>query len=164
MHMPVSKAGTAASSSSDDRATTAAITGAFLEYDCGAKGHLTRHELKAAHLALLGYLPSVIELDSLLPKRPDGRASMELPEFCAVMAQRLRTQDRDELIRRTFRAFDTDLKGYVSFADLQRALGQVAPQLPRHTASLIFSQVDGDGDGRVSYKDFHGMMAAVPVR
>lgn len=148
----------------DDDRLTRDVTATFLEHDCGAKGHLTRHELRAAHLAMLGYVPSLLEMESLLPKQPAGGARMELPEFCAIMTQRLRTQDHDEVIRRTFRAFDTELKGYVSFADLQAVLQQVAPQLPLHTASLLFGQVDGDGDGRVSYKDFHGMMSAVPAR
>lgn len=136
------------------------LTAAFLEYDGGSKGHLTRHELKAAHLALLGYVPSLLELDALLPKRPGCDIGMALPEFCTVMAQRVRTQDCDDVIRRTFRAFDTQLKGYVSFADMQSALQEVAPGLPPHTASLAFSQIDADGDGRVSYKDFYSMMTS----
>ena len=136
------------------------LTAAFLEYDGGSKGHLTRHELRAAHLAVLGYVPSLLELNALLPKRPGCHIGMALPEFCTVMAQRVRTQDCDDVIRRTFRAFDTQLKGYVSFADLQGALHEVAPGLPPHTASLAFSQVDGDGDGRVSYKDFYSMMTS----
>ena len=148
---------------SDERAIRE-LPNTFLEYDGGAKGYLTRHELRAAHLALLGRLPSPLELDALLPKPPGGQARMELPEFCAAMAQRVRIQDRDDLIRRAFRAFDADLKGFVSFVDLQRALEQVAPGLPLHTATLIFAQVDADADGRVSYKDFHTMMAAAPQR
>ena len=31
------------------------VSAAFLEYDGGAKGYLTRHELRAAHLALFGF-------------------------------------------------------------------------------------------------------------
>ena len=150
----------AASPLPDDNACIRDLTAAFLEYDGGGKGHLTRHELRAAHLALLGYVPSLLELDALLPKQPERLVGMELPEFCAVMAQRLRTQDTDDVIRRTFRAFDRELKGYVSFADLQCALQQVAPGVPLHTASLIFAQVDADGDGRVSYKDFCSMMTS----
>ena len=48
----------------------------------------------------------------------------------------------------------------MSLADLQAALQEVAPGLPAHTASLAFSQVDADGDGRVSYKDFYSMMTS----
>ena len=142
----------------DDHACIRELTAAFLEYDGSGKGHLTRHELRAAHLAVLGHIPSLLELDALLPKQPERRAGMELAEFCAVMTQRRRTQDCDDVIRRTFRAFDGEMKGYVSFADLQSALHQVAPGLPLHTASLIFAQVDADGDGRVRYKDFYSMM------
>ena len=94
-------------------------------------------------------------------ERFQGRLQSQMDrrwERARIMAQRLATQDPDSVIRRTFRSFDVDLKGYVSFADLQAALQRVAPQIPLHTATLMFSQLDEDGDGRVSYKDFHKMM------
>ena len=53
-------------------------------------------------------------------------------------------------------------KGYVSLADLQAAVREVAPHLPQQTVALAFAQVDCDGDGRVSFQDFHTMMAARP--
>ena len=39
---------------------------------------------------------------------------------------------------------------------------RVAPQLPPHTVSLVFSQINTRGDGRVSFGDFHAMMSARP--
>ena len=165
------------------------VSAAFLEYDGGAKGYLTRHELRAAHLALFGFQPSTIEMDALLPKlRDGGPMGLDLPGFCSAMVPRLCTQDADELSRRTFRAFDTERRGYISFADFSRAMRHVAPHLPHETIDLVFSQVDSDGDGRVrwrrtsrpahtralsqvrayrlsrarSYQDFHSMMCARP--
>ena len=76
-----------------------AVSAAFLEYDSGSKGYLTRHELRCTHLAVLGWNPSKararrvvlaasallqwgwreprlvrsqFELDNLLPKPSDG--------------------------------------------------------------------------------------------
>jgi hypothetical protein len=51
----------------DADAALRAATSAFLEYDCGQKGHLLRYELRAAHVALFGWNMSSLELDSLLP-------------------------------------------------------------------------------------------------
>ena len=33
---------------------------AFVRFDCGGKGYLTRHELRCAHIALLGHAPSLV--------------------------------------------------------------------------------------------------------
>ena len=44
------------------------LTAAFLTADSGGKGHLTRHELKVAHVLLFGAPPSLLELDALVPK------------------------------------------------------------------------------------------------
>lgn len=49
-----------------------AVAQAFVQFDSGCKGYLTRHELRVAHVAVLGHQPSLIELDAMLPKRSDG--------------------------------------------------------------------------------------------
>ena len=140
------------------RVDHSAICATFLAFDSGAKGALTRHELRCAHLSLLGYAPSRLELDVLLPKG----GQLELAAFCEAMAARLVNQEPDDAIRRAFRAFDADHKGFVGRRDLQRVLDAVAPHLPPRTAALAFDMVDSDGDGRVSYRDFHLMMSARP--
>ncbi|KAL1520457.1 hypothetical protein AB1Y20_022038 [Prymnesium parvum] len=138
------------------------ISSAFLAFDCGAKGYLTRHEFRAVHLSLLGHQPSLVELNALMPKHSDVEARMELPELCEVLARRMCAQDADEVIRRAFRAFDARQKGYISLADLQLVMHRVAPHLPQRTVDLIFSQVDEDKDGKVSFRDFYAMMSARP--
>lgn len=145
----------------DADAALRAATSAFLEYDCGQKGHLLRHELRAAHVALFGWNISSLELDSLLPKgAEDDRVGLALPEFASAMVSRLLAQDPDDVIRRQFRALDTECKGFLSLADLQAAVEDVAPHMPHVTTRLVFSQIDSDGDGRVSYADFYAMMTA----
>ena len=128
--------------------------------DGGGKGYLTRHELRCAHISLLGHPPSLIEVDSLAPKAHG--TGVELATLHELMARKLALQEPDEVVRRAFRAFDVQAKGYVSRADLEAAIERVAPQLPRHTVELIFSQLDGDRDGRVSYRDFNTMFAVWP--
>ena len=105
------------------------VTAAFVQFDSGAKGHLTRHELRAAHLALLGHLPSLVELDELLPKRAGSApCGIELPELMEALARKMALQDPDEIVRRTFRSFDASHKGFVSLADLESVMSAVAPQ------------------------------------
>ena len=52
------------------------VASAFVEFDSGSKGFLTRHELRAAHIAILGHPPSLIELDAMLPKA-EGAHTMQ---------------------------------------------------------------------------------------
>ncbi|XP_052698854.1 EF-hand calcium-binding domain-containing protein 11-like isoform X3 [Crassostrea angulata] len=49
-------------------------------------------------------------------------------------------------------------RGFLSVEDLQRAFSQVAPHIPNHTVQTCFRELDRDGDGRISYKDFDFMM------
>lgn len=53
------------------------VAQAFVQFDTGSKGYLTRHELRVAHVAVLGHAPSQVELDAMLPKRTDGAAAAD---------------------------------------------------------------------------------------
>ncbi len=133
---------------------------AFVEYDVGAKGHLRRAEFKAAHLDLFGTLPSRTELDQYLPK---DNNRLELPHLTEIVAAKLARLDADEMVRRTFRAFDTCRKGFISYTDFNTAVREVAPHLREATIRLAFSSVDSSGRGRVSYQDFLDMLRAAAV-
>ena len=50
----------ASSAPSDD--TAKAVAAAFVRFDGGGKGYLTRHELRCAHVALLGHAPSLVRV------------------------------------------------------------------------------------------------------
>ena len=52
-----------------DEATARSVGAAFVKFDAGAKGYLTRHELRCAHIALLGHAPSLAELDAAVPRK-----------------------------------------------------------------------------------------------
>ena len=150
---------------------------AFLQFDSGSKGYLTRHEYRVAHIAVLGHPPSVVELDTILPKRMNGaafplplpcatasdvhdelsmcvcfliagiEAGVDLPRFCELMDQRLMLQEPDEVVRRAFRVFDSNAKGYISAQDFENAMASVAPHLPHDVIALVFSEIDADRDG-----------------
>ena len=103
-----------------------------------------------------------MELDAAVPKGSNA-SGIELPTLCEMVARKLAVREPDELVRRAFRAFDVHSKGYISPADLQEAVDDVAPHMPQRTVALAFSQLDSDRDGRVSYRDFHEMMCVRPA-
>ena len=120
---------------------------------------LRRYESKCAMAQLLGYRPSKREVSRLFERArvpPGGEIGREA--FVDSMEAVLRAQDRDEHIRRVFKAFDVTSSGFVSRRDLHSVFARCAPGVPRATVDEVFTEVDADGDGRVSGPEFAAMM------
>lgn len=63
------------------------------------------------------------------------------------------TDEADE-IRQAFLAMDQSCAGFVGIEDFRTALRSVAPNLSEYVVATAFARIDGDGDGRVSFRDF----------
>ncbi|XP_038071400.1 EF-hand calcium-binding domain-containing protein 11-like [Patiria miniata] len=129
----------------------------FRDCDTGSNGYLSREDLKMAVVTLFGYKPSKYEADQMM-KGCEGSEGITETQFLSLMSSKLAAQDRDEEIRQIFMTFDTHCRGFVTVDDLHRAFSEVAPRIPRHRVDTLFKEVDRDGDGRVSYRDFEFMM------
>lgn len=146
---------------------------AFRHADEG-KGYLLPEDYKVAVLELLGYKPSKYEVNSVWkthvihcpphdvsessPTAENQTPGMEQSTFVSLMIERLRTKDQDELIRQIFVAFDVHLHGFITTADCRRAFKQVVPHLQEDLVESWFREVDADGDGRITYRDFELIM------
>lgn len=133
------------------------ISSVFHQADDGSKGFLSREDLKIAVAEIFGYKPSKHEADQLMQRYGESKG-MSLSMFLAAMTEKLTKADQDQDIRHTFMAFDSQCHGFLTVADLRKAVSCVAPHIPNHTIQSTFRELDGDGDGRVSYKDFDSMM------
>nr|XP_054759888.1 EF-hand calcium-binding domain-containing protein 11-like [Lytechinus pictus] len=132
------------------------LEGIFQDVDEDNKGFLSREDVKVAVIRLFGYKPSKFEVDELM-KNIDG-PGMTLNEFKSAMKPKLAAQDPDEKIRQIFVAFDSKCRGFLTLEDVEKACKLVAPKIQPHHIQKAFSELDGDGDGRVSYRDFEFMM------
>ncbi|XP_061173747.1 EF-hand calcium-binding domain-containing protein 11-like [Saccostrea echinata] len=133
----------------------------FHEADEGNKGFLTREDVKVAVAELFGYKPSKYEVDQVMNNYGSTCSNvigLSLENYMIIMSDKIVSADEDEIIRHTFMAFDTQCRGFLGVEDLQRAFSQVAPHIPNHTIQSCFRELDRDGDGRISYKDFDFMM------
>nr|KAG5694597.1 hypothetical protein BaRGS_015010 [Batillaria attramentaria] len=88
---------------------------------------------------------------------------MNFGQFVEAVTPKLINRDEDDEIRQTFMAFDTHCKGFLTVDDLKKVFSQVAPRLSVHHLEMIFRELDRDGDGRVSYKDFDFLMKFDPL-
>ena len=139
----------------EDRMT---IISVFYDSDEGHKDILNREDLKVAVVSLFGYKPSKYEVNDMMKSLPHDALGMPLNIFLEIMSSKMATIDEDDYIRQVFVAFDRHCHSFLTIDDLKKAVGQVAPHLPAHAIESSFREIDRDGDGRVSYKDFEFMM------
>ncbi|XP_053380866.1 EF-hand calcium-binding domain-containing protein 11-like [Mercenaria mercenaria] len=88
----------------------------------------------------------------------DQVKGMTQERFVSCMKEKLASQDEDEEIRHTFMAFDIQCRGFLTLDDVKKVFSKVAPHVPEQTVHSAFREIDQDGDGRVSYKDFEFLM------
>ncbi|XP_074644112.1 EF-hand calcium-binding domain-containing protein 11-like [Tubulanus polymorphus] len=119
-------------------------------------------DLKVAIIILFGYKPSKYELNELIngtqKRYGQQQIGMPLEHFIDVMSIKLKAIDSDDEIRQTFLAFDYQCRGFLTMDDFKKASSFIAPHLSLHTLETAFREVDRDGDGRISFKDFEYMM------
>lgn len=125
----------------------------FTANDSGAKGYLDLEDVTMAMISLFGYKPDEGEVEKLI----QGRETLCFDEFFDGVAVRYANRDKHEEIRQSFLALDTSCRGFLTLADLKKAMKLVAPRLEKK-ADEIFRELDTDGDGRVSYREFEVMM------
>ncbi|XP_036363334.1 EF-hand calcium-binding domain-containing protein 11-like isoform X2 [Octopus sinensis] len=133
----------------------------FKEFDEGNKKYLSREDIKMSILCLFGYKPSKYETDRIMQAYSDEfneEMGLTLESFIKAMTPKMAARDENEEIRLTFMAFDFSCHGFLTIADLKKVFKEVAPKFPEENIEVIFREVDQDGDGRVSFKDFEFMM------
>lgn len=143
---------------------------AFQNAVSSGQDYLTPEDYKVAVLELLGYKPSKYELTSVWTRsckhkgegQQEGAGSgLDLDTFVSIMMERLKQKDESELIREVFMSLDVYQRGFITEQDCLGAFEQVAPHLRAEVVRPLFEEVDTNGDGRVSYRDFEIMMKSM---
>ena len=131
------------------------------------KDGLTPEDYKVAVLELLGYKPSKYEVASVwetyvgVASSHKGVGLLQLENFVSIMLERLQQKDKNELVREIFMTMDRTQRGFLTEADCLAVFGRVAPTLRKEVVKVLFEEVDSDGDGRISYRDFEIMMKSI---
>jgi Ca2+-binding EF-hand superfamily protein len=138
------------------------IKEAFYVADNEGKGYLNSFDLKVAIVCLFGYKPSSFEVEEIMSKvNKTNCPGVEMDLFMQLASSKIKAQDEDDQIRQMFRAFDIECRGFITLDNAKRIFSQVAPFMDSLNVEKVFREIDGDRDGRVSYKDFEFMMKFV---
>lgn len=150
----------------EDVAQRTSCVRAFRNAVSNGQDCLSPEDYKVAVLELFGYKPSKYELSNVWTRfckhNGEGEGSgLDLDTFVSIMMERLKQKDHNELIREVFMSLDVYQRGFITEQDCLGAFEQVAPQLRGEAVRPLFEEVDTNGDGRVSYRDFEIMMKSM---
>lgn len=82
-------------------------------------------------------------------------------EFLVMMSKKLGEggeSGADEEMRQAFQVFDKDGDGYISATELKLVMQQLGEALTDQQLADMLREADGNGDGRIDFKEFCGLM------
>lgn len=90
---------------------------------------------------------SALSLDFL-----PGNGTMDFPEFLALMARKINTEDIEEEMKEAFRVFDKDGNGFISTAELRHVMVNLGERLTDEEVEEMIREADMAGDGQINYE------------
>lgn len=136
----------------------------FLRVDVDHSGTLTVEEMDAALEKLQASESARAEMRRLMSEIEMGqRDEVNYTEFIAATISR-QTYLREEVCRAAFHIFDTDGDGFISKGDLTKLLNTLEEDtgitgIDVDEVNQIMMEVDTNGDGKMSFVEFMGLMA-----
>ena len=88
----------------------------------------------------------------------DGNGTIDFPEFCTLMARKMKDTDSEEELKEAFRVFDKDGNGFISAAELRHIMTNLGEKLTDEEVDEMIREADVDGDGHINYEEFVKVM------
>ena len=109
----------------------------------------------------LGQNPTEAELQDMINEvDADGNGTIDFPEFCTLMARKMKDTDSEEELKEAFRVFDKDGNGFISAAELRHIMTNLGEKLTDEEVDEMIREADIDGDGQINYEEFVKVMMA----
>lgn len=131
----------------------------FMLIDGNGDGFLTVNELKEG-LGKCGLKEIPPDLQQIMQEvDADGSGMIDYTEFLAATLDK-RTYVQEDVCWSAFRVFDRNGDGKISREELSRVLcdQQVEEVVGAKVVADLMTEVDGDGDGNIDFKEFMQMM------
>uniref|UniRef100_A0A7S4RVJ7 Calmodulin n=1 Tax=Alexandrium monilatum TaxID=311494 RepID=A0A7S4RVJ7_9DINO len=125
------------------------VRDAFLELDTTRKGTIKLCELKEV-LENKFHVPDEEVMRIFKALDSSHESEVHYSDFLAAMAS-TRIALRDELLRATFKRFDTSCTGCITKGDLRQVLGD---SFEGEKLDDLIKEVDANHDGEISYEEF----------
>lgn len=133
---------------------------AFSLFDKDGDGTITTKELGTV-MRSLGQNPTEAELQDMINEvDADGNGTIDFPEFCTLMARKMKDTDSEEELKEAFRVFDKDGNGFISAAELRHIMTNLGEKLTDEEVDEMLREADIDGDGQINYEEFVKVMMA----
>merc|ERR1712087_256803 len=136
---------------------------AFSLFDKDGDGTITTKELGTV-MRSLGQNPTEAELQDMINEvDADGNGTIDFPEFCTLMARKMKDTGSEEELKEAFRVFDKDGNGFISAAELHHIMTNLGEKLTDEEVDEMLREADIDGDGQINYEEFVKVMMAVGI-
>ena len=127
-------------------------------FDKDGSGNIDINELRDAMKALGIYLTRAQLKDEMKKMDTDGSGTVEFEEFLTLMKVKIQDRNPEEELRRSFRIYDEDDTGKISFVDLKRVATELNANLTDDDIRGMIFEADRDRDGEVSQDEFLRIM------
>ncbi|KAF2537153.1 hypothetical protein F2Q68_00018663 [Brassica cretica] len=132
-------------------------------FDKDGDGRITQTELNES-FKNLGIIIPENELSQMIEKIDvNGDGCVDVEEF-GELYKSIMVQEEDEIgdedMKEAFNVFDQNGDGFITVDELKTVLSSLGLKQGKtlEECRKMIIQVDGDGDGRVNYKEFRQMM------
>lgn len=104
-------------------------------------------------LRALGYSPSESDIEKVLSRfDADASGDLSFEEYLALMA--VWVEEDETQILEAFKVFDKSGDGFVTIAELKRALTRFGEKFSDDEAEEFFDLIDANRDGIINYEEF----------
>lgn len=129
---------------------------AFQALDINNDGKLSREELMIGFTKIYGDMAED-EVDRIMKiADADGSGEIDYSEWVVASIDKKKLLTNEKL-EAAFNLFDKDGSGSISATEVKDVLG-IGKNIDDEVWSDIIKEVDGDGDGEISFEEFKAMM------
>ena len=134
------------------------IKEAFDIFDMDGSGAISISELLKAMRSLNFDTKNPAIYKMIADMDEDGNGEIEFDEFLDMMTARISDKNTKDDLERVFKLFDDDRTDEITMSNLKRVAKELGEDIMDDELKEIIQRADLDGDGKLTFEDFYGVM------
>jgi len=118
------------------------------------------HELKQVMKKMHIHLSRMELLEMIDSVDEDRSGTIDFREFLVLMQSRVGEGGPDSDLRYAFKQFDKNKTGFIDKESLKTTMSEFDNALTNEELNAIFAEVDLNGDGRITFREFRKLMVS----